>query len=712
MSKLALLAKQRAAARAAEAKVVSGEELLSEAPINKPVAILDRLGLQSDGAPQPQSKMTELLKKRRLEREANERGRNQGLAGLTGLTDLKKGDSKRYQTVPKVHPKVDDTKLDLKDMKVDHKADEIELKLDRSHNAGDQTGLTPTGSLETSNPSLSQLNYNVPRDNSLMQLPTSDVAVTFFKRNNEDCHEENRSKRRRHNSDIFYPLTNIELNVEKITKAKENFSSPSPDDTVLEAQKNAFEGMGNLKISQKPAKKAAQKTKPKKKLDIEQELKTNAAYSKPHRSFVVMGHVDAGKSTLMGRILFDFGIVDAKTVNKLVKEAEKAGKGSFALAWIMDQTAEERQHGVTVDICATDFETSTTRFTAIDSPGHKDFVPQMIGGVSQADFAVLVVDSISGEFESGFAMDGQTKEHTILARNLGIENLCVAVNKMDKENWSESRFDAIKEQLQEYLTSSDVGFSKEKITFIPISGLNGNMVVKRDPSVNAVDWYKGPTLGEYLENVEVSVDKKGVAEETFVLSVHDSFKDKGEIKVTGKINSGVIQVGETIESLPSEVSLAVHSILVSGKNVDFAIKGELVQLCFKANQVENENVEPFRVGDLVTTPESPIRCAKKLVVSLQLFDMKKPLLVGSPIVLFRGNSHVPARLSAIIEVKSDTKKKKKILHLTSKKKAVVEIDLGGEVLPLTKYSENKALGRVVLRREGVTIGAGTVEETI
>ena len=244
-------------------------------------------------------------------------------------------------------------------------------------------------------------------------------------------------------------------------------------------------------------------TKPFKKIDIAKEIASSSDYIKPRKSFVVIGHVDAGKSTLMGRLLFDFGIVDAKTVNKLVKEAEKAGKGSFALAWVMDQTEEERSHGVTVDICATDFETSTTKFTAIDAPGHKDFVPQMIGGVSQADFALLVVDSISGEFEAGFALDGQTKEHTILAKNFGIEKICVAVNKMDKEDWNENRFDAIKTQMTEFLTGPDVEFRPDQIDFVPISGLTGNNVVKRDDSIQEFKWYNGPTLAQYIENVEL-----------------------------------------------------------------------------------------------------------------------------------------------------------------------------------------------------------------
>lgn len=370
---------------------------------------------------------------------------------------------------------------------------------------------------------------------------------------------------------------------------------------------------------------------------------------------------------------------------------------------------KERSHGVTVDICATDFETSTTKFTAIDAPGHKDFVPQMIGGVSQADFALLVVDSISGEFEAGFALDGQTKEHTILAKNFGIEKICVAVNKMDKEDWNENRFDAIKTQMTEFLTGPDVEFRPDQIDFVPISGLTGNNVVKRDDSIQEFKWYNGPTLAQYIENVELEKTSDKVTSEPFFVSVHDVYKDKGELKVSGKISSGVISAGETIVALPSHESLQVQSLKVSKKPVDFAISGELTHFAFKTSHLENEDSDPIRIGDLLTKPGSPVKTVNKFIASLHLFNMDKPLLVGMPFVLFRNNTQVPARVSKIIEIVNSKKKKKKILHLVSRQTAIVEIELdGNKTLPLTKYEDNKILGRIVIRREGVTIGAGTV----
>lgn len=577
-----------------------------------------------------------------------------------------------------------------------------------------------------------QISFNIVYDDSiLLKLPNTPVSLFLF---NERKHNiiqdhllENRKKRRYYNDELFYPITNNEIDIDTAKKVKANFDELSPDDEILSAQRNAFEkSLGDLKISEKKSPSPApsdsnserqppKKTSPYKKVDLAKELSTHKAYLKPHKSFVVIGHVDAGKSTLMGRLLFDLGVIDAKTVNNLIRQSEKIGKGSFALAWIMDQTSEERSRGVTVDICATNFETENTRYTAIDAPGHKDFVPQMISGVSQADFALLVVDSITGEFESGFTMDGQTKEHTIIARNLGLSKLCVVVNKMDKENWSEERFEDIKIQMTEFLTSSDIGFADDQIDFVPISGLTGNNVVKKDSSIKNFEWYRGPTLSNYLEGIQVPdqvSSENSVSQlmgEDFNLSINDIYSiSNSEFGISGKITSGVIQSGETVAISPNQEYLQIQTLSIHEKQANVGISGEIVLMTFKTNQLSNKTFDDFNIGDIVLKVDSPIKAVKSFVASIHLFNMDKPLLVGTPFVLFRNNAHIPARISKVIEIEGSKKKKK---HLISKQSAFVEITIQGDrPLPVTKFSDNKSLGRVVIRREGVTIGAGTISD--
>lgn len=547
----------------------------------------------------------------------------------------------------------------------------------------------------------------------LLTVPDNVMSVFLFQSNPPYSHHQNGIKRRQLAPQIFHAYTNNEAN---IAKAKSNFSLPSPDDKILEAQKHAFaQDLGKLTISEPVVadkeKKVPTVTKPFKNIDLAKELAANPNFTKPNKSFVIIGHVDAGKSTLMGRILYDSGTVDAKTVNKLVREAEKSGKGSFALAWIMDQTSEERSRGVTIDICATNFETPTTRFTAIDAPGHKDFVPQMISGVSQADMALLVVDSITGEFEAGFVMDGQTKEHTLLAKNLGIDKICVAVNKMDKENWSEERFEDIKTQLLQFLTSEDVRYHAENIYFVPISGLTGVNVVKRDKSTPALSWYHGPTLVDCLESIQIP----GIGASTpellenanFNLAVNEVYDvTSSEFKIKGKISLGIIQPGQTVELHPTEDYLRVQALAFNDMPVDVAIRGQIVSATFKINQLKNNSTEDLAIGDIVLNIASNIYSARKFEASVNMFNMNKPMLVGTPFVLFRNNGSVAARISKIIKIDGAKKKKK---HLVSKQSADVEIEiLDSRLLPVTKFTDNRALGRIVIRREGSTVGAGVV----
>lgn len=273
---------------------------------------------------------------------------------------------------------------------------------------------------------------------------------------------------------------------------------------------------------------------------------------KPIVNLVVIGHVDSGKSTLMGHLLYLMGEIDDRTLSKYEKESKRIGKNTFHFAWAMDEDAEERKRGVTVDIAYKHFQTKTKSVNVMDAPGHKDFIPNMIAGTSAADFALLIVDSGKNSFDAGFFSGGQTKEHAILARSLGVKKLIVCVNKLEIWDWGKERFDFIRNLLQDYLNGLD--FKDEDLFFIPVSGLlgvnlkekvNGDLVKSSDKAeekalVNLL-WYEGPSIVELIDGLEAPV-------RYYESPLRFSISDVGNTTVGslqgfgvfGKVESGVV----------------------------------------------------------------------------------------------------------------------------------------------------------------------------
>mmetsp|Transcript_45297 Transcript_45297/g.33075 ORF Transcript_45297/g.33075 Transcript_45297/m.33075 type:complete len:240 (+) Transcript_45297:43-762(+) len=220
---------------------------------------------------------------------------------------------------------------------------------------------------------------------------------------------------------------------------------------------------------------------------------------KTHINLVVIGHVDSGKSTTTGHLIYKCGGIDKRTIEKFEKEAAEMGKGSFKYAWVLDKLKAERERGITIDIALWKFETKKYVCTIIDAPGHRDFIKNMITGTSQADAAILIIASGQGEFEAGISKDGQTREHALLAYTMGVKQMIVAMNKMDDKsvNYDQKRYEEIKKEVSDYLKK--IGYNPEKIKFIPISGWNGDNML--EPSEN-MPWYKGATLFQALDELE------------------------------------------------------------------------------------------------------------------------------------------------------------------------------------------------------------------
>jgi len=209
--------------------------------------------------------------------------------------------------------------------------------------------------------------------------------------------------------------------------------------------------------------------------------------TRDHLNIIFIGHVDSGKSTTAGNLLFQTGVIDQRTIEKYEREAKEKNRGSWLYAYIMDTNEEERQKGKTVEVGRAYFETSKKRYTILDAPGHKNYVPNMIGGVAQADIGILIISSKKGEFESGFEKGGQTKEHATLAKTLGVKQLIIAINKMDESGWAEERYNECIEKLTPFIKS--VGFNlKNDIFWIPISGFTGDNIKVRI-SKETCPWY-------------------------------------------------------------------------------------------------------------------------------------------------------------------------------------------------------------------------------
>ncbi|KAF4821040.1 HBS1-like protein [Colletotrichum siamense] len=484
------------------------------------------------------------------------------------------------------------------------------------------------------------------------------------------------------------------------------FTQPSPDDIVLAAQAkagNKFDAAAAKSANKKVAAKSKANEAPagemkqlqlddsaapkNKKLDVLKEFEKSD--NKRSASFVVVGHVDAGKSTLMGRLLLELKFVEQHLIDRYRRQGEKIGKASFALAWVMDQREEERERGVTIDIATNQFETDKTRFTILDAPGHRDFVPNMIAGASQADFAILVIDANTGAFEKG--LKGQTREHALLLRSLGVQRVIVAVNKLDMVGWSKDRFDEISEQVTGFMKGN--GFQLKNVTFVPISGLNGDNLVTR-PEDEALSWYTGPTLIEALEDSEPMTR---ALQKPFRMSISEIFRSQqSQLTVAGRIESGTVQNGESLIVQPSGEPASIRSIEVDSEPQEWAVAGQSVNIGLYG-------IDPIhvRVGDIISTKAAPIDTSDTLTMKVLAFDHLMP----QPVDVHRGRLHAAGRIEAIPAVLdkvtgATVKKNPKIVQPAKVARVVVRLE---SKVPL------EAGQRVVLRSGGETIAAGLLE---
>jgi len=484
----------------------------------------------------------------------------------------------------------------------------------------------------------------------------------------------------RSNSPLPSRLETLTLQTPKKPEASENASAPTPMKQVVMRK-------GEINAAE--------------------EFKKNRGDAKESLNLVVIGHVDSGKSTLMGHLLFQLGQVSQKVMHKHEQESRKVGKQSFMYAWVLDETDEERERGITMDVGQNKFETEHRIITLLDAPGHRDFIPNMISGAYQADVAVLVVNATTGEFEAGFEAGGQTREHALLVRSLGVGQLTVAVNKLDTVEWDQGRFLAIKEKLRLFLTKQ-AGFKEDDLTFVPCSGLTGENLTLPPRTELLSSWYKGVTLMHSIDNMRTPTR---AMDKPFRLSVSDIFRAQSGsgFSVAGRVEAGVVMKDDRVLISPLNEICTVKSVLVEQMDSLTGFAGDHVVLT-----LVGPDQASVVAGMVLCDPSQPVPIATRFRARVVIFNIEVPITKGYPVVLHYGCVSEQATVKKLVsQLNKSTGEvvKAKPRCLTGNQSAVVEI-IVSRPIPLELYKSNRELGRFMLRTGGHTIAAGMVTEIL
>lgn len=424
---------------------------------------------------------------------------------------------------------------------------------------------------------------------------------------------------------------------------------------------------------------------------------------KVHVSLVIIGHVDAGKSTTTGHLIYKCGGIDKRTIEKYEKEAAEMGKSSFKYAWVLDNLKAERERGITIDIALWKFESPKYAFTVIDAPGHRDFIKNMITGTSQADVAVLVIDSAPGGFEGGWASEGQTKEHALLAFTLGVKQMIVALNKMDSCAYSESRYTDIKEEVSGYLKK--VGYKPAKINFVPISGWVGDNMIDRSA---AMAWYKGPIL---LEALDLVIPPERPTNKPLRLPLQDVYKIGGIGTVpVGRVETGILKPNMVVTFAPIGLSTEVKSVEMHHESLAEAVPGDNVGFNCK-----NVSVKDIKRGYVCSnSADDPAKGCETFVAQVIIMSHPGQIQNGYTPVLDCHTSHIATKFKNIDE-KMDRRTGK---TLEENPKFVKNGDAcmvtmePSKPMVVESFSDYPPLGRFAVRDMRQTVAVGVIKSVI
>lgn len=423
-------------------------------------------------------------------------------------------------------------------------------------------------------------------------------------------------------------------------------------------------------------------------------------------NLAIVGHVDSGKSTLSGRLLFLLGQITQKQMHKYEKEAKLQGKGSFAYAWALDESAEERERGITMTVAVAYFDSKNYHVVVMDSPGHKDFVPNMISGATQSDAAILVIDASVGSFEVGMnTAKGQTREHAQLIRSFGVDQLIVAVNKMDAVQYSKDRFDSIKVQLGTFLRSC--GFKDGSLTWIPLSAMENQNLVTAPDDGRLLSWYKGPCLLDAIDSLRPPPRDFS---KPLLMPICDVVKlQHGQVSACGKLEAGALRSGLKVLVLPSGKVGTVDSIERDSQSCSVARAGDNI-----AVSLQGIDVSHVMSGGVLCHADFPVAIATRLELKVLVLDFAPPVLIGSQLECHIHHAKEAARIvkiTSLLDTKTGKVTKKSPRCLTAKQSAIVEIALQGPVC-VEEFSNCRALGRAFLRSLGRTVAVGIVTRII
>ena len=433
---------------------------------------------------------------------------------------------------------------------------------------------------------------------------------------------------------------------------------------------------------------------------------------KAHVNVVVIGHVDAGKSTTTGHLIYKCGGIDKRTIEKFEKEADELGKGSFKYAWVLDKLKAERERGITIDIALWKFETHKYHVTVIDAPGHRDFIKNMITGTSQADCAILIIASGVGEFEAGISKDGQTREHALLAYTLGVKQLIVAINKMDSVKWDKNRFDEIVKETTNFVKK--VGYNPKTVPFVPISGWNGDNMI--EASTNC-PWYKGweketkagkSTGKTLLEAIDAIEPPTRPTDKPLRLPLQDVYKIGGIGTVpVGRVETGVIKPGMVVTFAPAGVTTEVKSVEMHHEQLAEGVPGDNVGF-----NVKNVSVKEIRRGNVCgDSKNDPPKGCESFTAQVIVLNHPGQISAGYSPVLDCHTAHIACKFDTLIE-KIDRRSGKKMednpKFIKSGDAAIVKM-VPTKPMCVEAFTDFPPLGRFAVRDMRQTVAVGVIK---